>query len=652
MAKLIGSVPFGETDGVDDLEIILKSDWYYQRHGNPDSGLETPGVTIKLDMKGVLGHIPAQISVILQLLPDANSVSVPKQRQVSQSENFNPLQINDNAVARSRPRAEEAINLARSWLESCTRHHSRCETRDTDSLRTWRPTRLINILPQLNGDPQVKLQEASLNEYLPTVRYIALSHRWLTNDQTRLYCTNHAKFRHDIPLGSLKQAIRDAIELCEGLGVFYLWIDSLCIIQDSAADCEREISLMDQIYGSAYCTIAAANADTLAKGCFDTYDRTASRNYAIHFDIGNGSRKRFRMRLTWQTGCEDLDQSVLASRGWIFQERFLSARTIHFSAEQMHWECRQTEASETYPTSTPFGYSFRSKDSQASIRELLSEKAMENHLKEILRSCNCGLTLSSNIPHRDMTFIEDRLRGIAGISNYCHQVLYFGTYLHGIWMESLPQALLWNPTGNIGERKSLPQVGPSWSWAGLSGPVEYLTNLFDPDHRIFAKSPKSNVKMGSRVGFGIPWPSRNEREKPQTNSGKRKPLCLRSQPWQAVVKVNLNNGGSVLETDELAKADHPILNTETYLDVERPLPVKVTCLPIVEHAQDCFAENKYELSLFGLLLVSERLGSGKVYRRIGWFIHKMESSKALRNQIFVAEKRIKLPFREKELQLI
>ena len=154
---------------------------------------------------------------------------------------------------------------------------------------------------------------------------------------------------HDRQIGigfeSLPKKFQDAITVTRELGIQYLWIDSICIIQrhqNRTAEClspgqcpeskdwDDECDRMEQYFGAAYCTIAATSAtDHQGDGGFlerwsDAFWATESQSSDID-SIDNFRR--------------DVEDAELNTRGWVLQERALSRRIIHFTSTQAYWEC-------------------------------------------------------------------------------------------------------------------------------------------------------------------------------------------------------------------------------------------------------------------------------------------------------------------------
>lgn len=104
----------------------------------------------------------------------------------------------------------------------------------------------------------------------PGCRYIALSYVWGMVQQLRLTKHNAAKLKKKGSLNPerVPQTIEDAMAICRSLSVRYLWVDRLCIMQDSACHSNSQVAHMHQIYSGAYLTIVAATGSDSASGIF------------------------------------------------------------------------------------------------------------------------------------------------------------------------------------------------------------------------------------------------------------------------------------------------------------------------------------------------------------------------------------------------
>jgi hypothetical protein len=192
--------------------------------------------------------------------------------------------------------SEADMSLCRAWLQICDGYH-----KHVTSYVGQLPTRVIDVGIGDEGDMDCIYLRVTDGEAWGM--YIALSHRW-QKDTPISTSANLDDRRRGIDLRDLPQTYQDAVHITRKLGVRFLWIDSLCIIQDGRLDWASECGRMEEVFASAYCTIALSPAVD-ACGNFE----------------------------------DDVENGELSRRGWILQERALSRRTIHFTGEQIYWEC-------------------------------------------------------------------------------------------------------------------------------------------------------------------------------------------------------------------------------------------------------------------------------------------------------------------------
>ncbi|EEU36127.1 uncharacterized protein NECHADRAFT_53005, partial [Fusarium vanettenii 77-13-4] len=148
--------------------------------------------------------------------------------------------------------ADQSLALAAGWLQHCTIYHEVCCSNQD---RSFRPSRLLYV-----ENDAVCLH--TVQKMPKRVLYLTLSHCWGKLHILRLLESNEDSFHIDIRMQSLPQTFQDAIKITRRLGFSYLWIDSLCIIQDSKEDWLREAALMGKIYKNAACNIAAPDASS------------------------------------------------------------------------------------------------------------------------------------------------------------------------------------------------------------------------------------------------------------------------------------------------------------------------------------------------------------------------------------------------------
>lgn len=236
------------------------------------------------------------------------------------------------------------FTLLREWLRACDED---CECYKNHTQQRLLPTRVLDVGNQKDQKPL--LHETADGE---EGRYIALSHRWgnPTETEKAKFCTyacNIEERRRGIDFNSLPKTFRDAMTVARELGVRYLWIDSMCIIQPhencpcESTDWVVESMKMEQYYSSAYCTVAADSAEGSNDGLFQTRrDRRCVR-------LPNQEDPAVYLCEVIDDFDRDVDKGVLNQRGWVFQERALSCRTIHYTKTQTYWECGKRIRCET-----------------------------------------------------------------------------------------------------------------------------------------------------------------------------------------------------------------------------------------------------------------------------------------------------------------
>ncbi|KAH8685460.1 heterokaryon incompatibility protein-domain-containing protein [Tricladium varicosporioides] len=341
---------------------------------------------------------------------------------------------------------QESLQLCKQWLIACQNCHTRCNL----SSSSFMPTRLVCV----RGSPRV----VSTSEWSDAQRFATLSHCWGSCSFLTLTKSNIWEFEESIPAKALSKTFLDAIFVCQQLDVDYIWIDSLCIIQDDVEDWEREAALMTKVYGSSYVNIAASGAEDGSVGLF--FRRSTAWQCRVKVPVsGTGMHYNcipFRMHE------ESIQHMPLYRRGWAVQERLLPSRTILFTATQIFWECYENTACEIFPKSYPKEIPHESDDDHdTSQRIFRKEHVQDIPWDEIIRQyTRCNLT-----------FNRDRLVAISGLAREI-QCQSSNQYCAGLWRDDIEAQLLWL----IDEDKSIISLkpnkrAPTWSWASVDGPV-------------------------------------------------------------------------------------------------------------------------------------------------------------------------------------
>jgi len=222
------------------------------------------------------------------------------------------------------------IQILSKWTSDCNASHL-CFPQDLDFV----PTRLLDV--GVADSDMIRLVEQSHYDHGPT-RYLALSHRWGPPQDHQTFCTyttNILQFRERIPVSDLPRTFGDAVNVTRGLGVRYLWIDSLCIIQDDPHDWNVESKLMEQVFSSAYITLSAS----CSRGTSDGFLKPRHDRQCVTARAQVEDKPWYYICDAIDDFRHDVDEGELSKRAWVLQERALSRRSIYFSQAQSYWEC-------------------------------------------------------------------------------------------------------------------------------------------------------------------------------------------------------------------------------------------------------------------------------------------------------------------------
>lgn len=167
---------------------------------------------------------------------------------------------------------------------------------------------------------------------------------------SRLLTDNYHSLLEGFRLVDLPKTFQDAIMTTRKLGISFLWIDSLCIIQDSTRDWSAESSKMGQIYANSWLNLAAAAAKDSTEGLF--FQRSPLQIAPCRIKAGRAGFTRY-VKSIYTPENADSDQMILYTRAWVFQEWLLAPRALVFSKNELLWECSGLNASEKYPEGYP-----------------------------------------------------------------------------------------------------------------------------------------------------------------------------------------------------------------------------------------------------------------------------------------------------------
>ncbi len=364
--------------------------------------------------------------------------------------------------------------LARDWLASCLSSH-KCHAA-ISSFSKITPSRLIEI-KSTGGDLTTRLIDYS---GATCFGYAALTYRWPKNEAHVTVTHNIQARLSSIPPHSLPATILDAVRITNALGLHYLWVDSLCIAQDSRSEWEVECTKMASIYANAIVTLAASGTTgmmrdstsyPLPNACtLEYYDceRLPVGGLKVRFagsQLINEAEVSGRHFAPNSSRREN--RPPLETRAWTLQEQLLSSRVLLFDQDKrqkMRWRCaggRRMESLHGWLENDPSSYAMGFEKDLALNQP---QAQMAGHLYSLWQR------VLDDLWQRDLTYPMDLLPALSGVAGMI-QRLTGDTYLAGLWQNDLPRCLAWKAEGfrdpqqpNL-QTKLTPYRGPSWSWA-------------------------------------------------------------------------------------------------------------------------------------------------------------------------------------------
>ncbi|KAK3366180.1 heterokaryon incompatibility protein-domain-containing protein [Lasiosphaeria ovina] len=384
----------------------------------------------------------------------------------------------------ARPVTGRQVDIGRvqSWLDLCREHHRQGsalqQMLDVEAPGSGRgplwslPARVIDT------------QEACVVVADSDTRYVTLSYVWGQAAQYKLLSANKSKlmtpgFLSSIQ-GQLPRTIRDAMDVVRGLGLRYLWVDALCIVQDDADDRDKEISRMDAIYEGSVFTLVAASGTHADAGLAALHARHDGPDFIETIWPG--------VRMTALHDVQDiLGSAKYGTRGWTFQEQILSSRILVFTDRMVYFHCHDctwsedSKADETPRQRTKIG----GPRTVAPVVELAENSWM-------LYS-----TYLEQYSQRELTDEGDRVSAMMGILQRIRRKLQC-RLVHGL----LDDAFEWSLHFDVDSCQRTP-LFPSYSWAGWKGRVsmEWPNGMeLEPDDWDSDETGDASETLGSRGG--------------------------------------------------------------------------------------------------------------------------------------------------------
>jgi hypothetical protein len=267
----------------------------------------------------------------------------------------------------------------------------------------------------------------------------------------------------------LPQTFRDAVEVTRKFNIHYLWVDSLCIIQDSIDDWNKEALQMSQVYQHAICNIAATGAVDSTKGLFFDKNLHLPRPCKVSIRGCQATTDTETVYIVdpnfWYGR---LEEAPLIQRAWVVQERLLAKRVLHFNQDQLYWECQQTSACEIFPAAMPKCMMFEGKFKDIVPNTGIPEMASKGPISPSKSREVIWRRVLSSYSRAQLSNPNDREAALSGIMKVLEGV-FDDTCIAGLWRKGLPAQLAWNA---LPSATSTPTYrAPSWSWLSIDGEI-------------------------------------------------------------------------------------------------------------------------------------------------------------------------------------
>ncbi|KAL1791934.1 hypothetical protein ACET3X_009685 [Alternaria dauci] len=361
-----------------------------------------------------------------------------------------------------------------SWFHDCNTGHTKCSGLQKD---VELPTRVLDLDTMPSADIMTKHVDDWEHLFLPSEcrlvetnagqlgKYATLSYCWgsglpfMTTKETLPSRKSGISFR-DLP-----KTLQDAVMIARYLGIRYIWIDCLAIVQDDAADWEKESAVMADIYSNSYINIAASNASHCGAGFLGPRRMPMTKRVEICDEEGDLEL----YLVAQQTRSQEPVRDPLYQRAWVLQEQLLPTRSIHFGSDNMLWRC-------------PNGIEHEEQSRQWTHLYTLSAVVTCIGLPPGASfGQDAWFQLVRDYTSRGITYSKDKFPAIAGVMTVLRRMTGDTSYA-GLWKHNFLKWLLWIPKHDVAPfKRPANWTAPSWSFMSGDGPVDYSLGALSTD---------------------------------------------------------------------------------------------------------------------------------------------------------------------------
>jgi len=275
---------------------------------------------------------------------------------------------------------------------------------------------------------------------------------------------------------NIPRTILDAMYLTEAMGVNYLWVDRLCIVQDNIRHFNEQLQQMAIIYANSSFTIIALDGRDANHGLLGVGGKSLPRHYEqTYFEFSPEVKVLCKPYIEGEG-----DEPAWYTRAWTFQERASSRKTLVVGAGSVYWQCRTSE-----------WYEYESPNKRVLDPDDLATWPF--HALTVKRWPDFGQYISyvKGYNSRNLTFESDALKAFTAILTALSPS-FPGGFLFGVPEFLFDVGLLWSARRPLKRRKDF----PSWSWVGWSGDIEFdFDKVWDPEIMDWDPTPSSHLRV-------------------------------------------------------------------------------------------------------------------------------------------------------------
>jgi hypothetical protein len=301
------------------------------------------------------------------------------------------------------------------------------------------------------------------------VQFAALSYRWGPDDQFKTLKDNLSARYRTLDTKSWPKSLQHSLIVARGLGLQYIWIDAICIIQDDTDEWAEEASNMARIYSTAHVVLSATSANDAAEG----FLKERSKPFLIKSERRDGSIQNYYARQN-SSHCCDLvsgrNDYPLFKRGWCMQERLLARRLIHFLPDEVRYECQECRECECGVARKEYGFE-PTRQGSHNFPELRNAKSMEG-----LNFAWLWMSVIWDYSRMHLSEPTNILPALSGMAA-CMKHLNPGKYIAGMWEHNIAIQLGWRHAQEHDLELTQPSPeptlhGPTFSWSSYTTPLE------------------------------------------------------------------------------------------------------------------------------------------------------------------------------------